>query len=202
MLTTTFIDEYVRLGMTGAGDSVKAERRRRLLPLASNVNPGPTTPARLTPIGHSSVKPPYTPMELAVIVRVCRMQPTEAKRRDLSVVVALGAGAGLDSVDLRHLHIEDLGVEGLQVHVQQPRPRIVPARGRLEDLLRSAVDGRRTGELVLGDKVDRRNTAARAVENAALYNVPHIEAARLRATWLADLMTDTVPVGVLLQVAG
>jgi len=28
------------------------------------------------------------------------------------------------------------------------------------------------------------------VENAALYNVPHIEQSRLRATWLADLMTD------------
>lgn len=121
------------------------------------------------------------------------------------MALCAGAGAGQDSVDLRHLHIEhleDLGVEGLQVHVQQPRPRIVPVRGRLEDLLRSAIDGRRTGELVLGDKVDRRNTAARAVENAALYNVPHIEAARLRATWLADLMTDAVAIGVLLRAAG
>ncbi|MGY1618169.1 hypothetical protein ACI797_15630 [Geodermatophilus sp. SYSU D00691] len=205
VLTTAFIDEYVRRGMTAVGDSVKAERRRRLLALARTVNPGPTTPARLTPIGHSAVKPPYTPTELAVITRVCRTQPTEAKRRDLSTVVALGAGAGLDSIDLRHLyteHIEDLGADGLQVHVQQPRPRIVPVRSRLEDRLRSAVDGRRSGELVLGDKVDRRNTAARAVENAALYNVPHIEAARLRATWLADLMTDTVPIGVLLNAAG
>ncbi len=205
MLTTAFIDEYVRLGMTGAGDSVKAERRRRLLALARTVNPGPTTPARLAPIGHSAVKPPYTPPELAVIARVCRTQPTETKRRDLSVVVALCAGAGLDSVDLRHLyteHIEDLGADGLQVHVQQPRPRIVPVRRGMEELLRAAMGGRRTGELVIGEKADRRNTAARAVENAALYNVPHIEPARLRATWLADLMTDTVPIGVLLQAAG
>ncbi|MHB1614538.1 MAG: hypothetical protein ACYCYA_09515 [Actinomycetes bacterium] len=49
---------------------------------------------------------------------------------------------------------------------------------------------------------DRRNTAARAVENAALYNVPHIVPARLRATWLADLMTDAVPIGLILQAAG
>lgn len=205
VLTTAFIDEFVRLGMTGASDTVRAERRRRLLALARTANPGPTTPARLTPIGHSSIKPPYTPTELAVITRVCRTQPTEAKRRDLSAVVALGVGAGLDSVDLRHLHIEhieDLGPQGLTVHVQQPRPRSVPVRARLEDLLRCAIDGRRSFELVLGDKVDRRNTAARAVENAALYNVAHIEAARLRATWLADLMTDTIPIGVILHAAG
>lgn len=205
VFTTDLIDEYLRLGMAGAGDSLRAERRRRLLALATAVNPGPTAPARMTPIGHRAIKPPYTPAELAVIARVCRTQPTEAKRRDLSVVVTLGAGAGLDSVDFRGVytdHIDDLGEQGIQVHVQDPRPRIVPVRRPLEDLLRSAVQGRRSGELLLGEKADRRNTAARAVENAALYNVPHIEPARLRATWLADLMTDTVPIGLLLQAAG
>ena len=205
VLTTAFIDEYIRLGMPGAGDTVRAERRRRLLALATTVNPGPTTPARLTPIEHRSIKPPYTPAESAVIARVCRTQPTEAKRCALSVVVALGCGAGLDSVDFRRLytdHIEDLGTEGLQIHVQDPRPRIAPVRRAWEDLLRSAITGRRRGELLLGDKEDRRNTASRAVGNAALYNVPHIEPARLRATWLADLMTDNIPIGLLLQAAG
>lgn len=205
VFTTDFIDEYVRIGMAGAGATLRAERRRRLLALATVVNPGPSTPARLTPIGHRAIKPPYTPIELAVIARVCRTQPSETKRRDLSVVVALGAGAGLDSVDLRRLftdHAEDLGTHGLQVHVQEPRSRTVAIRRPLEDLLRSALEGRRPGELLLGEKADRRNTAARAVENAALYNVPHIEPARLRATWLADLMTDTVPIGLLLQAAG
>ncbi|MHB1614539.1 MAG: hypothetical protein ACYCYA_09520 [Actinomycetes bacterium] len=123
VLTTGFIDEYIRRGMAGAGDPLKARRRGLLLALARAVNPGPTVPAKLTPIPHSGVKPPYTPAELAVIVRVCRTQPTETQRRDLATVVALGAGAGPDSVDLRGLrveHFEDLGSNGLQVHVHPP----------------------------------------------------------------------------------
>lgn len=205
VLTTAFIDEYVRLGMAGAGDTVRAERRRRLLALAATVNPGPTTPARLTPIPHATVKPPYTPQELAVIKRVACAQPTPARSRNLSRVVALGAGAGLDSVDQRDLHVEDIDDQdddGLLVDVHGPRPRVVPLRRHMEGLLREALVGAKPTELVLGQKQDRRNTAARAVQGAALYRVPHIEPARLRATWLADLMTDTIPLAVILQAAG
>lgn len=205
VLTTAFIDEYVRVGMAGEADNLKGRRRSILLGLASQANPGPTAPAKMPPLPHTSVRPPYTPAELAVIVRICGGQPTERKGRDLSAVVGMGAGAGLDSVDQRGIrveHVVDLGEDGLDIHVQPPRPRIVPVRASLEHLLRRATAGRRGEELLVGLKPDRRNTSARAVENAALYKVPHIEPARLRATWLADLMTDAVPLGVLLQAAG
>lgn len=205
VLTTNFIDEFIRVDMAGASDHLRAERRRRLLSVARTANPGPHVPARLTPIAHSSIKPCYSPSEFAVIKRACLVQPTEARRRDLACVVALAGGAGLDSVDMRDLltdHIEDLEEHGILVHVQGPRPRVVPVRAALEDLLRGAITGRRSGELLIGTKQDRRNTAARAVERAALYNVPHIEPSRLRTTWLADLMTDPIPVALILQAAG
>ena len=205
MLTTRFIDEYIRVGMAEQKESLRAARRTRLLALAAATNPGPEVPAKLTPVGHSAIKPCYTPAELAVIIRAAKVQPTEARGRDLACVVALGAGAGLDSIDMRDLfteHIEDLGGAGILIHVQAPRPRVVPLRVELEDLLRRAVAGRPAGQLLLGHKQDRRNTAARATERAALYKVPHIEPARLRATWLADLMTDAIPLAVILQAAG
>lgn len=205
VLTTAFIDEFVRVDMAEESNHLRAERRRRLLALARVANPGPNAPARLTSIPHSVIKPCYTPDELAVIARACKVQPTEARRRDLACVVALAAGAGLDSVDMRDLltnHVEDLGEPGILVHVQGARPRIVPVRARFEALLRGALADRPDGELVIGNKQDRRNTAARAVERAALHNVPHIEPSRLRATWLADLMTDPIPIAVILQAAG
>lgn len=205
VMQTRLIDEYVRLGMPGASDALKAERRRRLLALARAVNPGPTAPAKLAPIGHSAIKPCYTPAEAAAIRRVATSQPTAARTRDLSAVVGLGAGAGLDSVDLRHLKvrdIKDLGEQGLVVHVGGPRPRLVPVRRTYEDLVRSAIAGRAATALVIGVKKDRRNTAARAAEGAALIGVPHIEPSRLRATWLADVMTDSIPIGLILQAAG
>jgi hypothetical protein len=205
VLTTTFIDEYIRVGMAEQKDPLRAQRRTRLLALARIVNPGPDVPARLTPVGHSAIKASYSPTEIAVIVRAAKVQPTEARMRDLACVVALGAGAGLDSIDMRDLftdHVEDHGEAGILIHVQGPRPRVVPLRFAYEDLLRRAIAGRATRQLLLGQKQDRRNTAARATERAALYKVPHIEPARLRATWLADLMTDSVPLAVILRAAG
>lgn len=205
VLTTAFIDEYIRVGMADEEGHLRAERRRRLLAMASTANPGPDVPARLTPVGHSAIKACYSPSELAVITRACRVQPTEVRQRDLAIVVALAAGAGLDSVDMRDLrtdHIEDLGDEGILVHVQGPRPRTVTLRAGFEHPLRAAVADLPAGALLLGRKQDRRNTAARATERAALHNVPHIEPARLRATWLADLMTDAIPLAVILKAAG
>lgn len=205
VLTTAFIDEYVRVDMAEETEHNRAERRRRLLALARTANPGPGVPPKLTPIGHSSVKPCYSPAELAVIARAARVQPTVARQRDLGIVVALSGGAGLDSVDLRDLftdHVEDLGEAGIRIHVQGSRPRVVVLRRPFESLLRDALKGMPAGQLLIGRKQDRRNTAARATERAALHNVPHIEPARLRATWLADLMTDSIPLAVILQAAG
>lgn len=205
VLTTAFIDEYVRVEMARVSRHNRSERRLRLLSLARTANPGPDVPPRLTPIGHSSVKPCYSPAELAVIRRAARVQPTEARQRDLAIVVALSSGAGLDSVDMRDLltdHIEDLGEAGIRIHVQGPRPRIVVLRRSFESMLRDAVTDMPAGQLLLGREQDRRNTAARATERAALHNVPRIEPARLRATWLSDLMTDPIPLAVILQAAG
>jgi hypothetical protein len=205
VLTTALIDEHVRLGMPGDQEPNRAERRRRLLSLARTVNPGPTAPARLAPIPHSPVKACYLPSERAVIIRVAASQPTEARRRALSAVVGLGFGAGCDSVDLRHMRvgcIQDDGDSGLLVRVLGPRPRAVPVRRDCEALVRAAVAGRPPGGLLIGVKEDRRNTAAQAVERAALYRVPRIEQSRMRSTWLAELMTDAVPIGLIMQAAG
>ena len=205
VMTTALIDEYIRIGMADNGDHLRAERRRRLLALAAIVNPGPQAPAKLTPIPHSSVKACYTPLEAAGIIRVSRVQPTDARRRDLSAVVACGLGVGMDSVDIRHGLVSDIldhGTAGMLVTIQGPRPRIVPVRAHIEPLLREAIAGRAANEQLLVGKIDRRNTAARATEKAARIGVPHIEPARLRATWLADLMTDPIPLALILQAAG
>jgi len=203
-LTTDNIDDYIRRGMTGESDN-RLERRRRLLWVASAANPGPNTPARLSPISYDAVKPPYTPMERAAIMRAARTQPNPRAGEQLAAIVALGFGAGGDSVDLRDLRIRDITGDdqtGAVVAFHGPRPRIVPVRRVAEDLLLGAVHGRSAEELVIGRKQGRRNTAARVVEDAALYKIPHIEPGRMRATWLADLMTDPIPIAVILQAAG
>ncbi|MDT0165739.1 hypothetical protein Q9R32_09240 [Actinotalea sp. AC32] len=205
VLTTDNIDHYIRLGMAQDSPDNRSERRRRLLCVASTANPGPTVPAKLSPVGYDSIKAPYTPAERGTILRAARTQPTARKGQQLGAVVALGFGAGADSVDLRELHVRDIvdhGQDGLSVAFHGSRPRVVPVRRVAEDLLRSAIAGRGADELLIGKDIGRRNTAARVIEDAALYKVPHIEASRMRATWLADLMTDSIPLAVILQAAG
>lgn len=201
VMATTVIDDYTR--RSTARDHLRAERRRRLLWLATQVNPGPTTPARLAPIGHSSVKAPYTPTEMATIRRYALEQPTPAKRRNLCAVVGVGAGCGGDSPDLRPLrnrHVKRTR-RGTFVAFQEPRPRVVVCRASYEPLLDIAATGA-PDRLLYGFKEDRRNIGARAVDNATLSGCPHIEPSRLRSTWLADLMTDPIPVAVILKAAG
>jgi len=62
--------------------------------------------------------------------------------------------------------------------------------------------GGRPDQLFYGEQEDRRNLGARAIDNAELLDGPRIEVARLRATWLADLMTDPVPLAVILKASG
>jgi hypothetical protein len=88
------------------------------------------------------------------------------------------------------------------VRFHGPRPRVVPVRRVAEKLVRDAIAGRAPDELVIGRDIGRRNTAARIIDAAALYKVPHIEPSRMRTTWLADLMTDPIPLAVILQAAG
>jgi len=205
LLTTSVINEYIQASKGTLSEGLRAERRRRLLALASNANPGPDTPVKVAPLSHIAVKACYTPAEAGAIISVSQTQPTPAKTRALCAVVGLGLGAGLDSMDLRHLeirHVVDEGDAGILVHVPGKRARIVPVRRALEPLVRIAIADRAAESLVIGVKKDRGNIASRAVEGAALFGVPHIEQSRLRSTWLADLMTDPIPVGLILKAAG
>ncbi|UOY03703.1 hypothetical protein [Blastococcus sp. PRF04-17] len=200
-----YVDEYTRTGMPDSSAKSRADRRARLRRLADQINPD-QAPDRGVTVERPSVKPPYTEREMAQIRRVALTQPTAARRRQLCLCVGLGAGAGLDSQDLRHLtraHVRDTGDGGITVEVPEPSPRAVVVLRDYEGLVRIGLGDLKPHALLLGRKEDRRNLAARAIGHAVvLGDVPHIEQSRLRATWLARLMTAAVPLQVVLTAAG
>lgn len=202
-MTYQIIDRYIRNGIPDL-DSRK-DYRWRLRSLAHHANPGPDAP-RHEPVGYASVKPNYTDREMADIRFIALNQRTPRLRRQLCACVGLGRGAGLDASDIRDLYrrdVDDLGADGIRVNVHGKRPRTVWVRREWEDLVRVGIDGLTPGRLVLGRKKDRRNLVGKIVEQADLLgDAPHIEQNRLRATWLVDLMTDHVPIAVILQAAG
>jgi hypothetical protein len=204
-LVRAHVDEYTRVGMPQSTEKSRADRRARLRSVADQVNPG-QAPDRGVPIPRPVIRPPYTGVELEQIMRVVGTQPTRERTRKAALCVGLGAGAGLDSRDFRGLrrgHVADHGPGGITVQVPADIPRTVHVRSELEDLVRLGIAGVDSGQLLLGRVQDRRNLAAQAVADViVLGTCPRIEQARLRATWLAALLRQPVPLDVILQAAG
>ena len=124
----------------------------------------------------------------------------------MCAIVGLGLGAGLDSTDLKPLRgrdVVDHGDDGIEITVTGRRPRTVRVEDDYCELVREGVTGLRPGSLVIGQKHDRNNVAARVVDQALIRgDAPHIEQTRLRATWLARKISQPVPLLALLKEAG
>ena len=202
------IHSYARSEPAGLSEKHLAERMRRLKALASQINAGTSAPPPAAPVPHTAVQDPYTQAEMAVIERVARNQPKDSVRRQLAAIIGLCRGAGAGRDDLRFVttdDIQDLGEAGIRVALGAPEDRrVVPVRRQYEDLVRRGVEGLKPSSIVLGTVPGRRNIANDIISRAEILgsDCPRIEASRLRSTWLAELMLEPIPLGLLLQAAG
>ena len=172
----------------------------------------------LTPrvIAYQPVAAPYSARECAAFVRLCRNQPTATKRRQLSIVLALALGAGLDGRDLRGVRASDItehtlpdGSTVLLVQITGDRPRTVAVRALYAPLLREALAAHHAARrgrdaLLLGKDVDRRNVTGPALDRAVTATGFDVDVSvnRLRSTWLVACLTAGVPLPALLPAAG
>lgn len=165
---------------------------------------------------YAPVRGPYTPEECEQFAWLAQSQPGDRMRRNACFLIGLTLGAGLDSPDLRHLHIADIadvvdadGDRHLEVTVRRAgRTRVVPVRRQYERLVRGALS-LATGEprkaLVLGRAEDRHNVTShtrRQLVAATPGQFVEVNVARLRTTWLFACTNGDVPVAVLLRLAG
>lgn len=187
--------------------TVRSELRRALAGAGGRPRP--------TPLAYRPGPRPMTPQECATLVRLCRNQPTAAKRRALSAMVALGLGAGLDAGDQRgvtpaHIHRIDLGQRAVTVvDVVGDRPRRVVVADEYADLLAEAVAlhdrARRGAQTPLhGVELTRRCVVTPVVDAAvtATRDPVKLSLPRLRATWLLAAMCAPVPLADLMRAAG
>lgn len=204
-LTRAVVDEYARLGMASSQEKSRSDRRSRLRSLADHHNPA-QAPFKGVTIRRAAIRPPYTSDEMATIRRVARVQPTYLIRRQMCLCVGLGAGAGIDSPELKLLrfdHVEDRGDDGITITVPGERARVVTVMREYEELLREGLGGLSGAKPLVGRLQTRHNVASDIYARATLLgDVPHLEQARLRSTWLATLMQRPVPLAVLLDAAG
>ena len=110
----------------------------------------------------------------------------------LQGLVCLGAGAGLNGRDMRHVtgaHVTRLG-GGLVVRVEGTVPRLVPVLARYGDLLMESAVFAGSAYITGGVSPSRHNVTNRLVTRAAGgLDLPRLEISRLRATWLETCAT-------------
>lgn len=188
------------------GKSAAMNYRSRLRGITKQLHPAGVGAQLVARQAHIAVKPPYSPFEIAAIIKIANTQPSLITGRQLCACVGLGLGAGLDSADLKPLrgrHVIDTGEDGIRIEVPEGRVRIVWVRREFEPMVRAAMQGVTAGQLVVGRKAERRNVAAKVFEQAhILGNAPHFEQSRMRTTWLASLLADGVPLPVIMDAAG
>ena len=199
------VDEYARTGMPNSPDKTRSNRRSRLRTICDQLNPE-QAPHRDVVIRYEPVKPPYTVVQMEALRRAVQVQPTDQIVRTVCLAFGLGAGAGIDSPELKLLdttHVDDRGDDGICITIPGARARTVWVLRDYEQLVRRGLVGLRPGQLLLGRVKDRRNVAARVYEDAVLIgSLPKVEQSRLRSTWLATLMTRPVPLAVIMTAAG
>jgi hypothetical protein len=215
-LTRTNVGRYDSEVLVDAGGSTRQTRRSRLMAMADQIHPD-DAPVKGPPLAHRSVAPPYSQSEMAVIRRVAQVQPTRQLVRQLCLLVGLGAGAGIDSTDIKRLrdsdvkdHGPDKGIEVQVINLRRSKDntekrnhRTVWVLREYEDMVRIGLEGVRKGHLLLGREAERANVAASVFVRAVLSKeVPELAQARLRSTWLATHLQRTTPLNVLLQAAG
>jgi len=199
------VDEYARTGMPGSSEKSRSDRRSRLRVLSDHLNPE-QAPSQGVVIPREAIKPPYTAAEMQALVRAIQVQPTEEMVRRLCLCVGLGAGAGIDSPDLKLLdtsYVTDHGDDGICVQVPGAHARDLWVLRDYEHLVRRGLQGLRDGQPLVGRVKSRRNVAGAIYAEAILLgSLPKPEQSRLRTTWLATLMTRPVPLAVILTAAG
>jgi len=205
LLDVDVVERYIAVGMPGARDSTRATRRAILRRIARHcASPPQDLPL---PIAYRRVRPPYSPEEVQGLLALASAQPTPSRRRTLRAILHLGLGCGIASRDLAWVtgqDVEQLPDGAVSVTVcGGTRPRTVVAlhahEGALLELSRFTSSGLLIGGSIRGRRNVTRGPLDRVVGGEDL---PRLETARLRSTWLLAHLQARTPLPALMIAAG
>jgi hypothetical protein len=142
-------------------------------------------------LSRERAKAPYSAAEIAAYLQLADAQPTKARRLHASALVCLSAGAGLVGQDLKAVRGDDVVSRsgGVVVTVRAGRrPRCVPVLAAYHPRLVASAAWSGTRLLIGGTSPERRNvTTPLTASLSGGRDLPRIDVARLRATWLCEV---------------
>jgi len=205
LLDPDVIERYIAVGMSGSKDSTRATRRAILRRIARHcASPPQDLPL---PIACRRVRPPYSPAEIHGLLALASAQPTASRRRTLRAILHLGLGCGIASRDLawvRGRGVEELPDGAVSVTVSGgTRPRTVITLQAHETPLLKIARAAGCDLLIGGSARGRRNVTRGPLERVVGgEDLPRLETARLRSTWLLAHLRARTPLPALMNAAG
>jgi len=189
-------------------DGTLRNYRAWIFRVAEAVNPE-KNPRRALPLNARSMDEPYDVEEQVALGRWAAGQRTPYMRQAASMLIALGAGAGLSSGEIAVLRTESITVsENGTVTIEVAdgeRVRQVVVVAKHEKRLLKVLKKVPVGAFVFLPKRTRAENdivSAFVARSSTPFGSPTIRARRLRNTWLVEHMANRVDVFTLMQAAG
>ena len=202
------ISESIAKGMAERTNKTQATIRSRLFRMSEQLMTGPHRPVRVPTIPIGPAQAPYSPREVTLLRTWASNLNTDYRRINMTVILALGLGAGLKAHEMSAMTCGDVTVddEGVLVHVRAgTSPRTVPVLEQWEETLAVVAAAAMRSEQWLMLPKRRLAQSSNMLPNFTL-DLPNrpvsVRAQRLRATWIVDHLSAGTPVGLLAQAAG
>ena len=188
VLSVSVIERFCSPGVVDMSAATRRTARTNLRAIARRVAAKQAAPALLP---RERAKAPYSAAEIACYLALADAQPTETRRQHAGALICLSAGAGLVGADLKAVRGTDISLRsgGMVVSVRSGRhPRVVPVLARYHDRLLAAAGFAGDRLVIGGTSTSRRNvTSPLTASLAGGRDLPRIDIARLRATWLVEV---------------
>ena len=202
LLRTSVIERFCAPGTGTMSQATRRTVRTNLRAIARRIAPLAPQAPRLS---RERAKDPYSDAEISAYLALSDAQGTESRRLHASALVCLGAGAGLVGADLKAVRGKDVAPRsgGVVVYVSAGRrPRVVPVLSRFWDRLEEAAHVAGTRLLIGGTSTSRRNvTTPITASLSGGKDLPRLEVARLRATWLSEV-AEAIGLRAFMDAAG
>ncbi len=177
--------------------------------VAEVVNPD-KNPRKPMPLNEKSMGAPYTESDIIALDRWAAGQSTPYRRSNAATLVALGAGAGLSSIEIAHLKRDAVTVRTdgsveLTVFVDGDLKRRVVVSAEFEEIIATQVNDLPDDSFVfLPQRSRTENDVVSAFVAKTLHprGTPTVTVRRLRNTWLVTQMVNRVDVLTLMEAAG
>ncbi|MBC7593788.1 MAG: hypothetical protein H7288_07610 [Kineosporiaceae bacterium] len=205
-LVETYVREALPVERTAG---TRRNYRAWIFRVAEAVNPN-KNPRSPMPLNQKTMEVPYSSDEMADLDRWAAGQPTPHGRESAAILIALGAGAGLTSVEIAQLTASAVSVlpEGLvqiQVTVNGVPKRRVVVSAEFENIVAAHVAMLAPEKFVFLPARERNTNDVVSAFVGRTYRpagwLP-VTVRRLRNTWLVTQMTNRVDVLTLMETAG